>query len=147
MILRYIVQNTSSGFTITYYNKDKHPSDFKYKIIVKEYEGMDGKWEKYKGEFLVNRAYEENGYVGDGMIQYYNKPKEGKSALEDIWSFPCTVKRVMDYDLREKEKYIYPKIDIEMYYTYNVWYNGVGRGFTISEDRVDADRSYMDHWE
>ena len=128
--LRYIVDESVTGFTITYYNKYRHPSDFEFKIIAKKYTWTDELGAVYQGEFIVKKAREIN------ISKYYKKPQSGISALKETWSFPCTIKR-LESTLPE-DKYIYPQLPSPLKYTLNVFYNGVGRGFGINGEWVQA---------
>ncbi len=134
--LRYIVDESITGFTITYYNKYSHPSDFEFKIIAKEYTGTDKTWQVYQGEFVVKKTREIN------ISKHYTKPQSGINALKEVWTFPCKIKRI-ESNLPE-DKYIYPQLASPLKYTLNVFYNGVGRGFGISGEWVRADEH--DSW-
>lgn len=135
--LRYIVDETWYGFTITYYKKYSHPSDFEFKIVAKKYTGLNEKmWQTYQGEFIVKREREES------VSKYYDTPRQGISSLMDTWSFPCTIKRI-ESKLPE-DKYIYPQLPSALKYTINVFYNGVGRGFCIDGKWIHADE--YDYW-
>lgn len=130
-LLRYTVNESITGFTITYYNKYCHPSDFEFKIIAKKYTGTDKMWQVYQGEFIVKKKREIN------LSKHYTKPQSGISALKETWTFPCTIKRLKSTHLPE-DKYIYPQLPPPLKYTLNVFYNGVGRGFCIKGEWVQA---------
>lgn len=128
--LRYTVDESVTGFTITYYDKSNHPSDFEFKIIAKNYTGTDKTWQVYQGEIIVKKTKEIN------ISKYYTKSKSGISALKETWNFPCTIKR-LESTLPE-DKYIYPQLPSPLKYTLNVFYNGVGRAFAIRGEWVQA---------
>lgn len=129
--LRYTVNESITGFTITYYNKYRHPSDFEFKIVANKYTGNDGIWQVYQGEFIVKKSREIN------LIKHYSKSQSGINALKDIWTFPCKIKRIKSPHLPE-DKYIYPQLPSPLTYTLNVYYNGVGRGFLIQGKWIQA---------
>lgn len=131
-LLRYTVDESINGFTITYYNKYCYPSDFEFKIVANKYTKTDQTWQVYQGEFIVKKTREMD------MIKYYTKPKSGISALKEMWTFPCTIRRLKLTSLPE-DKYIYPPLPSPLKYTLNVFYNGVGRAFRINGEWVQAD--------
>lgn len=134
--LRYEVKNTYPGFEITYYKKYNHPADFEFKIVAKTSKSRDGQWFVYDGEIHIKKEYESE------MRRHYKKDISGVQALKDVWVFPATIKR--SYGKLPEEKYIYPQLPTEMMYVYNVFYNGVGRGFGINGQWVGADQ--YDNW-
>lgn len=134
--LRYEVKNLYPGFEIVYYDKYSHPSDFEYKIIVKDRKANNGNWEVYDGEIQIKKANETH------MRPSYTKDITGINALKDVWTFPATIRRT--YSKLPEEKFIYPQIPTELLYVYNVYYNGVGRAFDINGTWVGADQ--FDPW-
>ena len=135
--LRYEVNtNDYNGYSITYFKKYNHPSDFEYKIIVKNYIRNEGIWAICDGEFIVKKTNENT------MRSKYTNDITGINALKDIWTFPCTIK----YSTLElpEDKYIFPKLPSDMKYCYNIYYNGVGRAFSIHGKWVGADQ--FDNW-
>ncbi len=135
-MLRYEVKNRYPGFEISYYYKYNHPADFEIKIVAKRSLPRSGAWEVFDGEIQIKKTHEL------GMRRYYNKDITGVSALKDVWVFPATIKRT--YATLPEEKYIYPQIPTELLYVYNVFYNGVGRGFVIQGKWIAADQ--YDPW-
>lgn len=121
---------------ITFYSKYKHPADFEYRIIAKSRRENDGVWEVYDGEIQIKKSKETS------MRSKYTKDVSGVNALKDVWSFPATIKRT--YGKLPEDKYIYPYLPTDMMYTYNVYYNGVGRAFCIDGIWVGADE--YDPW-
>lgn len=136
-LLRYEVKNTNIGLEIVYFKRYNHPSDFEYKIIVKQFKNIDDDWwYVYDGEIHIKASNETQ------MRSKYNKDMAGVEALKDVWVFPATIKR-KENSLPE-EKYIFPALPTEMKYVYNVFYNGVGRAFGIKGLWVGADQ--YDPW-
>jgi hypothetical protein len=138
--LRTKVSYSGATTIIVYYSKYNHPGDFDYKIELNEYIGSSGewgKWDEYKGEITIKKSCESV------MKNYYSNPMAGVQALKDYWTFPCKIKRTYHEHL-PLEKYIYPQLESPLEYVYNVWYNGVGRGFEINGKWVGADE--YDSW-
>ena len=135
--LRYVAEESISGFTITYFNKYSQPSDFEFKIIAKKCTGTEGQWQIYQGEFIVKKILEKN------ISTHYTEPKLGISALKETWSFPCIIERLKS--TLPEDKYIYPQLPPTLKYTLVVSYNGVGRAFTIQGAWIRADE--YDMWE
>lgn len=144
--LRYKVKKTNIGFEIVYFNKLNHPSDFEYKIIVKQNTKKKTKKKtkkdslrpEYNGEIHIKASNEIH------MRSKYKKKMAGVEALKDVWVFPATIKRTTPSSFPEK-KYVIPTLPAEMMYVYKVFYNGVGRAFKIKGLWVGADKLF-DPW-
>lgn len=124
------------NFEIQFYNKYNSIVDFEYKIIAKSRRADDKQWEVYDGEIQIKKSNEAS------MRSKYAKDITGVNALKNVWTFPAIIKRTRSK--LPEGKYIQPYIPIDMMYTYNIFYNGVGRAFTIDGIWVGADE--YDSW-
>ena len=101
--------------TITLYSSS-HPSDLDFEIVSMEYVGKDDKWYKYKGVVNVN-CFKE---YYDGLGEHYQNKTDLSNCTDNKTRFSCEIlSSHLINDVVKKRG------------TINVFYNGVGRGYSF----------------
>ena len=134
--LRCICKTVDSKIVITYYLKNNHPSEYEYRITLNKYIEFSNDWTKYDGQISIKRENEQQ------LQKHYSTLNFDSNSR--YWTFPCKISRKFNDNLPQGQ-YIIPEIQHDLFYTYNVFYNGVGRGFTIDGSWQSAD-DYYDPW-
>lgn len=134
--LRCICESFGPQTIITYYQKYNHPGEYEYRIELEKYIGPDGSWNEYSGRITIKRENENK------LKQYYKK--HNFNHTDSYWTFPCKIKMKYKSSLPDC-KYISPEISHYQCFTYNIYYNGVGRAFTIDGSWHNANDWY-DPW-